>query len=337
MYGLHSASPDDRLVKMPLDHLYRAIAHPSGQLRNQVKHLRLIQAMDSRSVHRLQGELPYFVCGHFHPPTRRREHFSAVRCVVIQLHRLREAGLQPDAVAEKLEADPRLALAYTAAVGDGLVLLFRLREPCFDTGLYGLFYQAFVQQLAARYQLEKVIDIRVHEVTRPCFLGADPAAYFNPQADAVVLEQVFDPHHPDAQHRVTSRHLALREQQDPPPPDRPDKESLSDEVLHGIKKKLNPRFRPRKRKRSEPLPQWQAVMPKVEAKLHELELELLLNEPIPFGRKLRVGAGNHWAEVNIFYGKQGFSVVKATRTGSHARLADTACQVLHELLIDPSG
>jgi len=331
MYGQHSASPDDQLTKMPLDRLHRAIAHPSGSLREQVKRLRLVQAVDPGAFHRLRSELPYFVCGHFHPPTRRRDHFSATRYLVVRLHRFRKNG-----TAEKLRADPRLVLAYTAADGEGLRLLFRLREPCFDTGLYSLFYQAFVQQLAARYELEKVIDLQTPGVTRPCFLSADPAAFYRPQAEGIVLEQVFDPGDPDAQRRVARQQNTLREQQEPQP-QQPDKEPLSDEVLHDIKKKLNPNFKPRKRKRSGRQPELQAVLLRLTEKLKALELELLLAEPIPFGRKIRVGAGDHWAELNLFFGKEGFSVVKTTQTGSHAQLADTVYQILRELVSDPPG
>jgi hypothetical protein len=334
MYGQHSASPDDQLVKMPLDRLHRAIAYPSAQLREQVKHLRLIQAMDPGSFHRLRSELPYFVCGRFHPPTRRRDHFSAARCLVIRLHRFQEAGVDRPALVEMLRADSRLVLAYTAADGDGLHLLFRLRDPCFDTGLYSLFYQAFVQQLADRYELEKVIDLQTPGVTQPFFLSADPAAFFHPQAKDVVLEQVFDPHDPDVQRRVIKRQKGLREQQEPQP-QQPDKEPLSDKVLHDIKKKLNPNFKPRKRKGSGQPPELQRFMPRLKEKLKELELELLLAEPIPFGRKLRVGTGDQWAELNLFFGKEGFSVVKTTQTGSHAQLADTVYQILRELMADP--
>jgi hypothetical protein len=41
-----------------------------------------------------------------------------------------------------------------------------------------------------------------------------------------------------------------------------------------------------------------------------------------------------WCELNLFYGKRGFSIVKTTKSGSHAELADLAANVLRELLYD---
>ena len=73
-------------------------------------------------------------------------------------------------------------------------------------------------------------------------------------------------------------------------------------------------------------------MPLIREKLDGFDLALVEENPINYGRQLRIGAGHLWAELNLFYGKRGFRVVKTTKSGSHADLADLAVQVVEEVL-----
>lgn len=62
------------------------------------------------------------------------------------------------------------------------------------------------------------------------------------------------------------------------------------------------------------------------------KFSLLAANPIHYGKQLRVGMDNLWAEVNLFYGKKGFTVVKTTKTGSTPELAELASQTLYQIL-----
>ena len=66
--------------------------------------------------------------------------------------------------------------------------------------------------------------------------------------------------------------------------------------------------------------------------LQESGVELRKTEPISYGRKLVVYAGKLMAEINIFYGKRGFSIVKTTKTGSNAELADLVSQLVQQYI-----
>jgi len=225
-------------------------------------------------------------------------------------------------------------MGFVSPGGDGLKLMFRLEEPCFDPGLYSLFYKAFVQHFAREHQLEPVIDLRTHDVTRACFLSVDPGAWFHPEARPVVLGQYFDPSAPDAEREIHRAQKKLEEEAVVPAPET--KEPLSDEVLVAIKQKLNPNYRPRKKKQAYVPPELEKVMPRIEERFAELGITLQEPEPIHYGKKLRVQAGEHWAEVNVFFGKRGFSVVKTTKSGSKAELATLTQQALEELLVSES-
>jgi len=330
-FGRRITAPDDPLQKIPLSRLYQGITRPKAGLNNQIQRLRMVRTMDVKQYSRLKRELPYFVCGHFHPSVRRREHFASIQCFVIDLDHFQEADKDRQQVAAQLQNDDRLMMAFTSPSGDGLKLVFRLSEQCFDAGLYALFYKAFLQSLAAQYHLEKVIDATTHDVTRACFLSVDPDAYFNPEAVPVALPDHFDARNPEARREVSEAHKELRAQA---PADKPDgKEPLSDEVLLQIKQKLNPNFRPRKKRQAYVPPELESVMPQIKEQLEATQVELKKTEPIQYGKKLTVAAGSHWAEVNIFFGKRGFSVVKTTKSGSNAQLAGIAHQIIYELLI----
>ncbi len=330
-YGLNITQADDPLSKISLDRLHQGIARPKESFSKQIHRLRLVRSMDAKQYSRLKRSLPYFVCGQFHPAVRRREYFAVIQYFMIDLDHFEEAGKDRQELARQLQEDERLVLLFTSPGGDGLKLMFRLSEPCHDAGLYSLFYKAFVQSLTAKYQLEQVIDLRTHDVTRACFLSVDPEAYYNPGATPIILESIFDPHDPDARQRLSEERKELKEKA----PERPgpEKEPLSDEVLQQIKQKLNPNFRPRPKRDVFVPPELDSIMPRVEERLKEMQMELILQEPIHYGRKLKVGAGQHWAEVNVFFGKKGFSVVKTSKTGSNEQLADMAHQLLYELLI----
>ena len=43
------------------------------------------------------------------------------------------------------------------------------------------------------------------------------------------------------------------------------------------------------------------------------------------------GADN-WCELNLFYGKRGYSIVQTTKSGRNAELAELTAQVLEQLL-----
>lgn len=62
------------------------------------------------------------------------------------------------------------------------------------------------------------------------------------------------------------------------------------------------------------------------------QIEIYKSEPISYGRKLTLVAGKLMAEINIFYGKKGFTVVKTTKTGSHPQLADMTSKLIQQYL-----
>lgn len=332
-YGNCITQSNDPLRKVEPERVFRGITAPKDHLRQQIDRLRRVRAMDPRQYARLKKELPYFVCGIFHPPVRRKEYFSAIRYFMVDLDHFAEANMDLASAFAKIQDDPRLVMAFRSPGGDGLKLMYQLSENCLDVGLYSLFYKAFISKLATQYGLERVIDARTHDVTRACFLSVDEQAFFRGDAESVVLTDYFDPASPDAQREVRKAHDTLKEEAPGRKARDAESDPISDEVLLKIKQKLNPNFRPRPTKHIHVPEALNASMEDIKGRLESLGMTLQEVENIHYGKKLRVAAGSLWAEVNIFYGKRGFSIVKTPRTGSHMELAEMVYQALYELLI----
>ncbi|HMQ83993.1 MAG TPA: CRISPR-associated primase-polymerase type B [Saprospiraceae bacterium] len=332
-FGLQITQSNDPLQKVSIERLVEAIRRPKVEFQQQIERLRMIRALDPRQYSRLKRELPYFVCGHFHPPIRRREHFSSIQHLIIDLDHFQWAELEQSQVADQLKNDDRVMLLFASPGGDGLKVLFQLDAPCFDYGLFSLFYKAFVQKLAQQYALEKVVDTSTHDVTRACFLSCDPNAFYRPNASPLIMGHYFDPADPQAEQDIKKSQKELVSIQAPLPPAEKTNNALSNEVLLDIKRKLNPDFKPRPKKPDPHVPaELESAMPRIAEALQAVEAHILQNTPIQYGKCIRIGMGDYWAEVNVFFGKRGFSVVKTTKTGSQPQLAELAYQLIYQCL-----
>lgn len=337
-FGKSITSVEEELQPVSLERLYQGIRHPKPQFLNQIKRLRMVRAMDQKQYARLKKGLPYFVCGKFHPAYRRKAHFSSIECFVIDLDHFEGSGLKREEVAETMRSDDRALMVFTSPGGDGLKVMFRLEERCFDPGIYSYFYKAFLQKLIQQYGLAKVADLATHDVSRACFLSVDNEAYFNPGAQPVALSQYFDPLAPEASREVNKVQKELEQQQPASKAGKPKEDPLSQEVLDSIKRKLNPNFRPRKPKKEAYVPpELESQMPALKEKLAAAGITLREAVSINYGKQLRLEALPLLAEVNIFFGKRGFSIVKTTKTGTNAELTELAYQVIAEHLMPDSS
>ncbi|MCR9103313.1 MAG: CRISPR-associated primase-polymerase type B [bacterium] len=328
-FGQHITSIEEALKTVSLERLYQGIRHPKPQFLTQIKRLRMVRAMDPRQYAKLKKQLPYFVCGRFHPAIRRKEHFSSIECFVIDLDHFEGSGLRREEVAEAMRSDDRSLMVFTSPGGDGLKVMFRLQERCFDPGMYSYFYKAFLQKLIQQYDLAKVADLTTHDVSRACFLSVDNEAYFNPGAQPVSLSQYFDPFAPEVTKVIRDKEQELKQRQAVADIPEPKEDPLSKEVLDNIKKKLNPNFKPRPPKKEAHVPlELESQIPALSEKLQEAGITLREAVSINYGKQLKLEAMPLMAEINVFFGKRGFSVVKTTKTGTSAELADLAYQVI---------
>lgn len=205
-------------------------------------------------------------------------------------------------------------MSFLSPGEDGLKLLFRLSKRCYDANIFTIFYKAFLTDFSNRYYLEQVVDSRTCDVSRACFISYDPDVYFNPKADNVNLDLFFDTENSFNffnEKKVINENLRKISSYE-----QPIKEDVDSDIVLKIKSILQS---------SHPKPHKKEVY--VPERLNEIidELQSYITETgvvikdiinISYGKKIKALVGVKEAEVNLFYGKRGFSVVQSPRTGT---------------------
>lgn len=331
--GKQITSPTDQLKKVTTDYLYHSIRNPKSDIESQIRQLRIIKNIDSKKYALLKRQLPYLVCGTFNPPFRRTENFAYIDCFIVDIDHITAKGLSLTEVRDQLQSDSRTVLCFLSPGEDGLKVLFNLKDRCYDHGIYSLFYKVFIQKLSEQYHLEQVIDEHTSDVCRACFISCDPNAYYNASAELVDIKSFLDEGNPsalfDLKRDVEKNETEQKKQEDKTEdaPIGPD-----DDAISNIKKIL--KMRPAKTNKPEAF-----VPEELEDIIADLQLYIentglhvsdIIN--INYGKKLRMKLALKQAEVNVFYGKRGFSVVESPRTGTNEELNKLASELIEGFL-----
>ncbi|MCB9282934.1 MAG: virulence protein E [Lewinellaceae bacterium] len=334
-FGNKITQTGDPLQKMEVEKLFQSTSRPKQSFQDFITQLRAVKTLDENQYRELKKQLPYFVCGIFHPPVRRGENFASIEHFILDLDHLEKAGLDKTIVGNQLRKDPEVSFFFTSPGGDGLKVLFNLGAPCRDAALFTAFYKLFARHFAEKYGLLEAIDLRTSDVTRACFVSYDPEAWFNPDARSVAMEDYITGLDFDKAEKALKETEELFKgiEVEWTTTEKPD---LDNEVLLQIKQKLNPKFRDPQKKEHYVPAEIEEALPLLQEKLAEYHLEIAETQPISYGRKVKIKTGVLWAEVNIFFGKRGFRVVKTTKSGSNSELAELAAQAITEILYSKS-
>lgn len=318
-FGTNIQSNADMLQKVPVKYLYDSLRHPRPDIVSSIRQLRIVRELDNKQYSLLKRKLPYLVCGMFNPPYRRTENFAYTEYFIIDIDHLSEKGLSLADTRKRIEKDTRTVLSFVSPGEDGLKVLFKLKERCYDSGLYSLFYKSFLAIFSEQYALQQVVDIRTSDVTRACFVSIDPNAYYNPNADAIDLNTFVDTNNP----------YALFEQKRKQEQQEKEQETLSkaenrpsdpdSTAMERIKQLLNPK--PHKEKPPVYVPkELNDIIADLKSYIEQTGVIVPEIINIQYGKKIRFEMGLKKAEVNLFFGKKGFSVVQSPRSGTNAEL-----------------
>jgi len=320
--GSKITQPSDPLQRLSLGELYKLIRQEDSPLARQTEQLRAMLEIDVKAYQKNKIALPYCTSGIFHPASRKTENFAASWYFIFDFDHIDNEEILTDRF-ERLKNDTRIALLFHSPGGKGIKCFLQLAEPCTDRHFFTDRYKQFLYLFSAEHELSEYADYRTHDVTRACFLAHDAAVYYREEP---LLVEPDDIRVEDMVH--FEEELKLKEQEYKT--QRPD--TLADPTLVKIKQSLNPNFKPIPRREIVVPQAITDMMPILEERLSAQGLVLLETHPIQYGRQIRVGMDRYWAEVNIFYGQRGFSVVKTTKTGSTPELAELVYQLLYELL-----
>lgn len=310
-------SVTEELKKMPVRHLYDAVRNPREATKVLLRNLRICRDINASKYSLLKQQLPYFVCAMFNPPYRRTENFAYTEYFIVDIDHLSEKQFAPSDVRKKLEADPRTLLCFLSPGGDGLKVLFKLSERCHDAGLYKVFYKHFVHKFSHQYGLEQVVDTRTCDVARACFLSADDEAYFNSEAETIVMSEYVNPEE-DVSEVMSKTRKIEKEMQELHASENKLKPADPDEdVLSRIRSTLNAHPHKPSNKQVAYVPQeLNDIMTDLKTYVEATGAILAEVVNIQYGKKLRFRVGHRQAEINLFFGKRGFTIVQSPRTGT---------------------
>lgn len=330
--GKNITAPNDPLIRIDMEKLASIISGRTGNLAPAIEQLRTIYTLDAKKYASLKLGLPYMVCGLFNPPYRKIANFSRTETFILDFDHLAGKELDPVALKQKLIPDGRVTMAFVSPGGDGLKVLFRLSEPCYDAHLYSIFYKLFARRFAMDCNIEQVLDPRTSDVARACFLSHDPELYYNPEAEPIDMSLFVNPDNLHETRKIEAEVKKL-EREESGAVEKVTMQ-LPMPLLKEIREKLNPNIKLREEKNIIVPAEINLVMQRVTDALAEYGISLVSAENIHYGRKLRVVLGQVWAELNLFYGKKGFSVVKTPKRGSNEDLADIAHRIVCMVVID---
>lgn len=329
MFGRNLLSASTLMQSITVEEIAQQIKHPEVEFLSAIARLRAIRNVDRQKYAEMKRKLPYFTCAIFNPSYRRLENLAFLTHFIIDIDHLSEKGFTRAELKEKFSHDPRIKMCFVSPSEDGLKIMFHLSERCYDAGQFNLFYKSFLRHFSDEYHLEQVVDKHTCDASRACFMSYDPTIYFNPHAQSINmkdftdfedLDNVFEQDYANSKALTTSHSTPT----DKLPTD-PDTETLNNIKLilqqHKALVQQSHSF---------------VFVPEVlndvidEVKTMIEETGIVIDEVknIQYGKKIMVHLGIKRGEVNIFYGKRGFSVVQSTKRGCSAELNEALALLL---------
>lgn len=314
-------APNDLLETVSLKQVHALIVgEASSVLPQETARLRKLALLDKNAYRTAKTRLPYVVGGLFDKGIRRTEHFSSIQLLILDIDHLPDFdGVIPAAVT----ADASVAMAFVSPSGQGFKVFLGLEAPCLDTKVFQAFYKSFASQFAERMGLGGSVDLRTSDVTRACFLAHDPSAYFNPNAQPLKL------------YTAATELLFAETDTTEVVQELIDKKIINEVAYREVLREVSPHAPVRAVKKVQVVQELLDLQPRLEDLCQKASLEVVELLPIQYGLKVMVKQGHRKAEVNVFWGKKGFSVVKSPKTGTDATLMDLLYGVIYQFLFPP--
>ena len=307
--GSNIRSVSEPLKKIPVEYLYNALRNPKPEMASKISRLGIVRQMSAEQYSKLKQQLPYFVCAQFNPPFRRTENFAYTEYFVIDIDHIGEKGLPIADLKSKISSDPRTMLCFLSPGQDGLKVLMRLSERCYDAGVYSMFYKKFVCDYSARYGLEQVVDAKTSDVARACFMSVDSDAYYNPDSEPVDIASFIPADD-------SSALLSLKEEINdsleslmaggPQAGEESHQKEPDDDAMARIRQMLDMKPKRQSLEKQVYVPEaLNDIMGALTSSVNETGMEIYEVINIQYGKKIRAKLGVKKAEVNLFYGHRG--------------------------------
>lgn len=330
--GTNITNEADSLKKASVKYVSDAIRNPKAEIASKIRQLRIVKELDSAQYGRLKKQLPYIVCAMFNPPYRKSANFAYTEYFIIDIDHLSDCGLTTSDLKSRLSSDERVVMSFTSPGADGIKVMFRLKERCYETALYKSFYRLFLEAFSRQYGLQQAADKRTCDVARACFISMDRDVYFNPNATPICITDYINIEENISQaiaiKKETDKIIAASPKSEEAKPADPDKETM-DFIRHT----LNPNIRLKKDKSPAYVPEeLENIMSGLTQFIHGKGVTITEIRSINYGKKLHFKLGNRQAEINLFFGKHGFSVVQSPKSGTNAEMNALMAEVIENYI-----
>jgi hypothetical protein len=329
--GSYITKANDKLYDISIDMFVEHIKNPPPHTIELIEQLRRVQQINPNRYRELKVKLPYICAARFHPPYRKKENFASAKYFILDVDHLSEKKLNPHALKEKLKNDNQIFLMFESPSGDGLKILFRFNEKVFDAGKYTLFYKYFAINFSKKYQLNQLLDKTTSDVSRACFFSYDPHLRINHNAEWININDYINFSNP-AEAEEAEQWLKEDKQKEQITEAKIQKNQIDNDSLLAIKKKLNPNYREKKPKNYFVPKVLEKIEKDITANVEKYSIRVQEIRNINYGKKYIFAYENKIAELNIFFGKKGYSVVKSTKRGTSEELCDIVFQLCCEYL-----
>ena len=181
-------------------------------------------------------------------------------------------------------------------------------------------------------QMCRGAQITSDAVMLACFLSYDSEAYFNNDCEPVDIGLYVQSSDPLSMFDLMAKQKKAEKELPPvdvtTTPSDPDKE-----IMDRIKQCLHPNSKTIRKKADAFVPeQLNMIIDELVAYIHDTGLVVSEIIDIQYGKKIRISMGMKQAEINLFFGKRGFSVVKSPRSGTNGELNDLTTQLIQSFI-----
>ncbi len=319
------------LQRINEEQLFERISRPGADLQRLCKQLQEVRRVSREGYDRLKRRLPFFCGSLFEGDHRKLEHFTEAHYFVLDLDDCRRDEAQFRQLCQKLQTDERVLMRFTSPSGTGLKLVFSLAKPITSAREFSAAYRAFAYAFANEHELGDYVDFRTHDATRVCFLNADPEAHYNRLAEDLDWP-AFAPAVTTPAGAATGKPATATKTRRPEAGQGDETEAPD---YKAILAKLKPSPRNLRYKREPFVPETlEAIIDPVKQALGEKDIEVEMVRDIQYGKKWLVVHGAARGEINVFYGKRGFSVVKSPKRGTHPDLNTLAALLINNAIAE---
>ncbi|MFC3809783.1 BT4734/BF3469 family protein [Lacihabitans lacunae] len=286
-----------------------ALIKNDNQVLEKIARLRKLRALDIKAYKSLKTQLPYFVGSKFKNDIRNSENFESANYLILDIDDyFGENAKIPQNICEH----PEVLMAFISPSGTGFKIVFKLESECKNLKDFKEFYKNYARKFADQVKLEGAIDFKTCDATRACFISSDNEVAYNPSSLTVnwtnYIEKIEEI---DFQEKTNE---------------------INEQAYQNVLSKINPTA-PKKKDKNIHVPDQLLEMQGDIRSLCLLNgLQLLGLVPINYGLKVQVKKGYSTAEINVFYGKKGFTLVMSPKTGSDPNLAIMLYTILNDLL-----